>query len=159
MRLKTILDEDFVNYKVPSMFLCTAVCSFKCDQDAGTTVCQNSALANQPSLNLEDDYLIRRYLRNPITKAIVFGGLEPIDQLSELYTFISKLRHDYHCDDTVVIYTGYRDWEIQHKLNLLRTFPNLIVKFGRFVPNQQKRFDEVLGVFLASPNQYAERIS
>jgi hypothetical protein len=38
-------------------------------------------------------------------------------------------------------------------------FDNIIVKFGRFIPDDEKRFDEVLGVELASHNQYAEVIS
>ena len=37
----------------------------------------------------------------------------------------------------------------------LSKFANVIIKFGRFIPNQKPHFDEVLGVELASPNQYA----
>lgn len=36
---------------------------------------------------------------------------------------------------------------------------NIIVKFGRFIPNQHPHYDEVLGINLASDNQYAEKIS
>ena len=36
---------------------------------------------------------------------------------------------------------------------------NIIVKYGRYIPDQEKHYDEVLGVYLASNNQYAERIS
>ena len=36
---------------------------------------------------------------------------------------------------------------------------NIIIKFGRFIPNQQSHYDAVLGIKLASSNQYAERIS
>ena len=32
----------------------------------------------------------------------------------------------------------------------------VIVKFGRFRPNQEKHYDEVLGVYLISDNQYAK---
>ena len=32
----------------------------------------------------------------------------------------------------------------------------IIVKFGRFRPNQEKHFDEVLGIYLASNNQYGK---
>ena len=35
----------------------------------------------------------------------------------------------------------------------------IIIKYGRFIPNQQKHYDEILGVYLASDNQYAEKIS
>ena len=43
--------------------------------------------------------------------------------------------------------------------DILKKFKNIIVKFGRYRPNFQKHFDEVLGVELASTNQYAKRIS
>ena len=33
----------------------------------------------------------------------------------------------------------------------------LVIKYGRYVPDQQPHFDEVLGVNLASDNQYARR--
>jgi len=33
---------------------------------------------------------------------------------------------------------------------------NIIVKFGRYRPNQEKHYDKILGVFLASDNQYAK---
>ena len=38
-------------------------------------------------------------------------------------------------------------------------YSNIIIKFGRFIPNREPHFDEVLGVNLASNNQYAKRIS
>jgi hypothetical protein len=41
----------------------------------------------------------------------------------------------------------------------LKSFSNIIIKFGRFIPNQEPHYDEVLGVKLASDNQYARRIS
>jgi len=36
---------------------------------------------------------------------------------------------------------------------------NIIIKYGRFIPDKEKHYDEVLGIYLASDNQYAERIS
>ena len=159
MWLKGITDEDFVNYKVPSMFIATSVCDFKCDRDCGSPVCQNSALAQEDSIHTGDDYLIQRYLNNHITQAIVFGGLEPFDQWQELWNFIQKLRLQYGCADPVVIYTGYTEEEIDGCVSFLRSMPNIIIKFGRFVPMQQPHFDPILGVNLASDNQYAKQIS
>ena len=49
--------------------------------------------------------------------------------------------------------------EIKEYIDKLKAFPNIIVKFGRYIPNHEKHFDEVLGIYLASDNQYAERIS
>lgn len=159
MRIKGLLDEDFLNYKSPSMYICTSVCDFKCDKESGMSCCQNSYLASEKPVNISDETLIKRYMANPITKAIVFAGLEPFDQYDEVLSFLEKLRNVYRCSDTVVIYTGYTEEEIGERVQSLMAFGNIIVKFGRFVPNQDRRFDDVLGVYLASPNQYAKTIS
>jgi organic radical activating enzyme len=157
--IKDIVDEDFINYKRPSMFIATSRCSFKCEKESGVRCCQNSALAQSKSIEIDDDEIITRYMQNPITSAIVFGGLEPFDQFEELYHFISQLRRFHKCDETVVIYTGYNKTEVSFSIKRLSEFKNIIIKFGRFIPNQERHFDEVLGVYLASPNQYAKEIS
>ena len=33
----------------------------------------------------------------------------------------------------------------------------IAIKYGRFIPNQETHFDSMLGVTLASPNQYAKK--
>lgn len=159
MLIKGIKDEDFLNYKLPSMFIITSFCTFKCDAESGRSCCQNSSLAKQKAVNIPDGTIIERYLQNKITHAIVFGGLEPVEQISDVVRFVRKLRTRYGCDDTVIIYTGFNKDEIQEELELLSDYKNIIVKFGRFVPDKEKHFDDVLGVELASPNQYAEVIS
>ena len=58
-----------------------------------------------------------------------------------------------------MIYTGYDEQEIMGEIQFLMSMPNIIVKFGRFIPDQQPHFDEVLGVNLASDNQHAVQIS
>lgn len=161
MKIKGITEEDFVNYKIPSMYICTNTCTFKCDKECGVSCCQNSSLANQPSIDVSDDTIIKRYIRNPITGAIVFGGLEPFDQFEELYRFVLTLRKKYKCNDTVVIYTGYNKEEVLNKISRITNsdIKNIIIKFGRFIPNDDSVYDEILGVNLASKNQYSEYIS
>ncbi len=159
MVIKGLTDEDFVNYKLPSMFITTSYCTFKCDLENGTRCCQNSGLANARIIDIDTNKIIERYLGNKITKAIVFGGLEPLEQFDEVYEFISSLRNNYHCSDTVVIYTGFEKKEILTYVEKLKEFANIVIKYGRYIPNQQKAFDNTLGVWLASPNQYAETIS
>lgn len=154
--VKGIVDEDFTNYKKPSMFVGFSKCSFKCDNECGKRVCQNSELATAPSKKVRISYLVDRYIHNPITKAIVCGGLEPFDTFDQLLAFVSAIRKK--CDDDIVVYTGYTLHEILDEINVLKRFHNVIVKFGRFMPNQSKRYDYILGVTLASSNQYAERI-
>lgn len=158
MRIKGITDEDFVNYKIPSFFIATAHCSFKCDKECGRSVCQNSQLAKQKSIDVDRAELCHRYMRNKITKAVVFGGLEPFDQFEDIWFIILYLRTSF-CNDDVVIYTGYNKEEIIDKIAVLSQYPNIVIKYGRFIPDQQPHFDPVLGVNLASDNQYAERIS
>lgn len=156
MEIKNLVDEDFVNYKYPSMFIGMPTCSFKCDKECGQPICQNSALAAAPSIEIDNKEIIERYISNPITEAIVFGGLEPFDDFNEIYTFIADFRQ-YRKDD-IVIYTGYYPDEISSYLDRLSVFENIIIKFGRFIPNKPHRFDELLGVQLSSDNQWSEKL-
>lgn len=158
MKIKGLIDEDFVNYKLPSMFLITTTCDFKCCKELGNNICQNMDVVKQPTIGIDDNNLIKRYLENPITKAIVFGGLEPFEQFEEVYDFIHKLRFEYNCFDPVVIYTGFYPDEKVDELIRLSKFDKIIVKFGRFIPDQKPHFDQVLGIELASNNQWAEEL-
>ena len=157
MILKGLNDYDICNYKEPSMFLIFPHCTFKCDKECGQQVCQNSTLDNEPIIDISLEHVVLRYLENPLTHAIVCGGLEPFDSWEQLYDLCETIR--YYCDDPIVIYTGYTSNEINRQIEILSNFRNIIIKFGRYIPNQLSHFDEVLGVKLASPNQYAERIS
>ena len=161
MRVKTIVDEDFVNYKKPSMFIGTISCGGKCCIEGGfpLSVCQNDGWRGCAPINIADEVIVKRYLNNPITKSIVLGGMEPMEQSDEVLALIKTLRDDYGCHDDVVIYTGYYPDEVTAILEKLQSFDNIVVKFGRYIPNIKSRFDDVLGVTLVSENQYAERIS
>ena len=162
MLIKGLVDEDFVNYKKPSMFICCSSCSFKCDKENGEQVCQNSKLAHAPADDIDITDLIERYRKNTITKAIVFGGLEPFDDILNVLALVHLLRKKLRCNDDVVIYTGYTEDEIRdffpNCLKTIANYGNVIIKFGRFIPGQKKHFDDVLGVYLSSDNQYAKRL-
>lgn len=161
MKLKTLVDEDFVNYKSPVMYIGTSQCNGKCCLEAGIplSVCQNDGWRANATIEIADDKIIERYISNDITNAICFAGLEPFEQYDELIAFVKKLRTNYHCDDTVIIYTGYYKNEILYQISELQQFKNIIIKYGRYIPNNKRHFDKVLGVYLASDNQYAEIIS
>lgn len=160
MKIKGLIDEDFVNYKKPSMVIEFPYCTFKCDKEYGQSICQNSSLANEPNIEISYEEIILRYLCNPITKAIVLQGLEPFDSFDEITDFLFWLQKSFHNQDDIIIYTGYTEEEISKKINTLKKlFSNIIIKFGRYVPNQKPHFDEILGVKLASDNQYAKKIS
>lgn len=157
MFIKGVEFENFCNYYKPSMFIAFPKCSFKCDKECGMQVCQNSTLANSPDIEVSMIDLLIKYKENSITEAIVCGGLEPFDTWDDLFSFIQVIR-DFTLDD-IVIYTGYKEEEIEDKLSVLKQIPNIVIKFGRFIPNRDKRYDKILGLQLASDNQYARRIS
>lgn len=52
MRVKNIVEEDFTNYKKPSMFIGTISCGGKCclEADIPISVCQNDGGAHAPPL-------------------------------------------------------------------------------------------------------------
>lgn len=155
MTIKGLIDEDFVNYKVPSMSIMFPSCTFKC----GAENCQNNQLMHEPDYDIDYKVLVERYLKNDISQAIVMQGMEPFDSFSDLEHLIFTLRDIYNCEDDVVIYTGYNKEEIERFVMLLEKYPNIIIKYGRYRVGDISHFDPVLGVNLASDNQYAERIS
>ena len=157
MKLKEIIQEDFANYKRPSMFLGTCNCDWKCCKENAACKCQNSPFANYPVVEMDDDKLVDNYMKNQWTHAVVIGGLEPMLQFPELKQFIGKLRAK--TDDDVVIYTGYYPEEVEGKIKELKQYNNIIVKFGRYKPGYEPHLDKVLGVELANPEQFAEKIS
>ena len=91
MTIKGIIDEDFVNYKKPAMVIEFPYCDFKCDKECGEPICQNSSLVNEPNINISYEDIIKRYLANPITEAIVCQGLEPFDSMFDVISLILVL--------------------------------------------------------------------
>jgi hypothetical protein len=159
MIVKEIRDEDFTSYKKPAMMIGFPSCSFKCCKEGGfpIEVCQNNMLTQTPNIDISVNSLIERYMNNPITQAVVCGGMEPLDSWGDLQCFIMNFR--YWCEDEVIVFTGYNKDEIKDKVEWLRLYQPIIIKYGRYIPNQQSHYDDVLGVKLASDNQFAERIS
>lgn len=161
MIIKTLVEEDFINFKLPCMYIGTAYCNGKCCKEAGIplSVCHNDAWRKAATIDIGNRDMIERYISNNITHAICFAGLEPLEQFDDVLNIVSLLRDEYHCHDTVVIYTGFNKNEILSQIYSLKQFDNIIIKFGRYIPNHTRHYDETLGVYLASDNQYAEKIS
>lgn len=159
MRIKDLVDENFQDYKKTSMFICTSFCDGKCYRELGldSSICQNESIRCQPIIDIPDEEIVDRYLNNPITSAIVIGGLEPFNQWTELKELVLQFRM--RTLDDIVIYTGFREDEVEPFVSKLKKFSNIIIKYGRYVPNDTPRYDAVLGVNLASSNQYAVKIS
>ncbi len=155
MLIKGIKDECFGDFKEVGMLIVFPWCKgFKCDRENGNQICQNSHLANEPVIDITPQEIVERYVNNPIPKALICGGLEPLDSIHELYELICAFRKA--TDDPIVIYTGYTANECEHFIGFeqIKWSGNIYFKFGRFIPGHQPHYDEVLGVNLASDNQF-----
>lgn len=159
MKLKGIIDCDFTNYKEPVLTLEFPTCNFKCDKLNCCQVCQNSALATEPDIEINLDTIWQLYQQNPLTRGFCCQGLEPLDSIDELLGFIYYIRKIRYCEDVIIIYTGYNKEEITKFIYQITQYKNIIIKWGRFIMNDEPHYDNILGVKLASNNQYAEVIS
>ena len=160
IEVKGIIWEDMVNYKKISTTLMFPKCDFKCDKENGVQLCQNWELAAAPSITVPINGFMRKYKSNPITEAIILQGLEPLDSLIDVLTVAAGL-NDFNIQDDFVIYTGYNRDELPERViqDLTSIVPgHLIIKWGRYLPNQKSHYDNILGVNLASDNQYGELI-
>ena len=108
MLVKNIVEEDFVNYKLPSMFIATCFCDWKCciEQNLDISICQNASISKQRNILISDSEIYERYISNPITKAIVIGGLEPFRQYDDMYNLIELFRSN-DCYDTYQRVVGF----------------------------------------------------
>lgn len=161
IKLHGFLEEDLQDYRKASMFLAFPKCSFKCARELNKDpkeICQNYFNIDSKIIeyNLED--LWKYYQNNIITESFVLGGLEPLDTFNDVVKFIDFIRKNKKCNDDIVIYTGYYKDEINDKIETLKKYNNIIMKFGRYIPNNERHYDEVLGVRLISDDQYGEKI-
>jgi len=161
IELKGIIWEDMVNYKKICTTLMFPKCNWKCDIENGVQLCQNKGLAATPSQWHDTDIIMDMYKKNPISEAIVLQGLEPLDSPIDCYIVAAALQR-WDIKDDLIIYTGYYPYEkdiswIVDAIAFL-TPGHLIVKWGRYIPNQPSHYDPILGINLASSNQYAEVI-
>lgn len=160
MLVKDIVDENFQDYKRASMFISAVSCDFKCMKELKVDIgiCQNMRIVRLPDKRISISNIYRRYMSNPITNSVVIGGLEPMLQFKEVLSLIHYFRIQ-GCNDDFVIYTGYYPYEIEDKVKELKSFNNIIIKYGRFMPDLDSRYDNILGISLSSKNQHAEKIS
>lgn len=156
MKILNIKTEDFINYKKPSMFIGMGSCDFKCCKESGIPPesCHNYILDDY--IELDPKTIVGNYLSNSISEAIVIGGLEPFNDFDNLLELVKEFRQN--TDDDIVIYSGYYPDEISEYIYKLNNFKNIIVKFGRFIPNKSSYLNKLLGVELVSDNQFAKKL-
>ena len=106
--VKSIVDENFQDYKKISMFIAFPKCDFKCFKELGLEVsgCQNYEISKMPDIKIKISKIFNRYINNNITEALILGGLEPFFNFDEIYNLISYFRKK-KCNDDFVIYTRY----------------------------------------------------
>jgi len=150
--------ETLTDYKKTSLIILTKICDFKCENEGlcKKCTCQNSELTNLKTINISNKSIIELFKNNFLVDTIIFGGLEPFLQFEEVYEFIKEFRKQFQ--DDIVIYTGYYPEEIKEQIQELKEFTNIIIKFGRYIQDSKPIYSEVLGITLASENQFAKRI-
>jgi len=147
-----------INYYIPIGISCTWKCKDcqnihykkffeKCDQN------HKSWMKN---VKINTKTIITNYMKNSLVDSIVLSGLEPFDNFDDLKILINDFRTFF--DDDIIIFSGYEDIEIDHKIEELEKYYNIYVKFGRYIPNRKKFFDKLLNVELASDNQYSKKL-
>ena len=110
--------------------------------NVGKELCQNSPLALSPTKEIAVEKIVEEYMKNDLTSAIVFGGLEWLDQFLDLLECIEAFREK--TMDDIIVYTGYDKEEIPEHLMTLKKYKNIIIKYGRFILGQQPHYDPVL---------------
>lgn len=156
-----IIPQDFVNTSSCTFTIESGIsCTFKCNKESHCNICQNFALNKQEPIETTVNRLIDLYISQDLSHSITFQGLEPLDNLKQLLWFIYYFRQIR--EDPIYIWTGYEKDECEDLIYLIKEkmhWENIIIKFGRFKPNEPHHIDPILGVELASTNQYAEKIS
>ena len=148
----TDIRETFVDYKKTGLYVSGSRCNLKCKE------CFNENLKHSPTIKIKPSQFIEDYIiKNQVIESVIFSGLNWFDKFEDLIILISCIR--LHSNIDIVIYTGYKEVELLEEINTLKKYNNIIIKFGEYISNDNSIFDEVLGVTLASSNQYAKKIS
>lgn len=148
--------EVFQDYKKSALLLCTCFCDWKCCTELGRdkSMCQNSTLKEVAIKKIPFSEIFDMVTRNTVIDAVIFGGLEPFIQINQVIQCIEYLRERGMTKD-ILIYTGYYIEEIDEAIIERLKESDVILKCGRYIPDRPPKFDDILGVTLASDNQYS----
>jgi hypothetical protein len=160
MNIKGIKDEVFNDYNKISMLIICPKCTVRCyaEHNLPPEICQNNHLHKTLTYNIDNQKIIERYLSNPLTEAVIFGGLDSWDSVEEILIFINDFRKV--CNDDIVLYTGRYITEdiVQKHLHKFNGLSNVYIKFGRYIPSLKPIVDKLTNVTLASSNQYFYKV-
>ena len=146
MKLKSIVDISSQFYKEPSMLINAPGWSFPLRD------CPDVFLLNHETKEYKDEIILKRFSENPQTKAIVIAGLEPMENVIDLRSFIFSARKFFDPGNRpkIIILTTYYMEELpQKKWGGLRSeiiqYGNCIIRCGRYEKTKKK----VLGIPLS----------
>lgn len=145
----------FSDFNLISIYCATTRCNGKCKKDNPIVVCQNEEIREKLDEYKEySGYEIYNIAKeNKFCEAILFSGLDPLDDFENLITVIKEIR-ELNKNYPIAIYTGYTEDEIKEKIDMLRLYSPIYLKVGRYIPNRNSIVDKVTGVKLISDNQY-----
>lgn len=153
--------EVFGDYKKTSLLLSVKTCDYKCciEGNFNINICHNYHLDSNEEKEISPQYIWNKVNSNPLIQGVIFAGKEPMLDIyfEDMLKVIKEIRENSNID--IVIFTGYYEKEIPNKIEELKKYKNIVVKFGRYIPNRNSIFSDVLGTTLASDNQYAVKIS
>ena len=148
----TDIRETFVDYKKTGLYVSGSRCNLKCKE------CFNENLKHSLTIKIKPIQFVEDYIiKNQVIESVIFSGLNWFDKFEDLLQLVNCIR--VKTDIDIVIYTGYKESEVLSEIDMLKENKNIIVKFGEYIPNDMEIYDEVLGITLASSNQYAKKIS
>ena len=162
MKLRAIIEEDCNHYKDFSMVLFAPYCNWKCCKESNIPVeeCANQSFQKEPVMDFSNGFILQKYLSNPLQNALCIAGAESLDS-DDLNDFIKFFRQS--VNDIIIVYTGYTitepkvknfiDWIFKNNIQ------NVILKIGRYIPNDIPHIDPILEIPLASNNQFAIKIN
>ena len=160
VNLIDVKTDDITDYLKTSLLLVTPKCSGKCGEK-----CQNYFLIkNATTKQYAVSSIVNLYNNLTTHNAVVFAGLEPFDTFNDTQILVDAfLQNDKPID--IVIYTGYYQQSITDKVNVLlqkliktkSTNKTIIIKFGPYIAENRSYYSNILGIKLATDNQYVKR--
>lgn len=149
---------DCVNNRLITFNVAAGItCDFKCCPH-NHQLCHNEPLRSTPVIVVQISEIVKQYLSQQLSTSLTLQGLEPLDNMDGVLWLLWYFRRK--SKDPIFIWTGYEEEEVATLIGLVRflQWKSIFLKMGRYRWGEKPHYDENLGVFLASPNQYCKKI-